>query len=322
MSNAKNERHIKYWEEMYSKLVLFKYKYGHCKVSLTNKEFPGLGKWVINARQRRKHGHITKDKIDRLDSLGFAWDARNDFHERQWNDKFERLKRYKRKKGDCMVPIAYKNDPQLGHFVMTQRYRYKNGTLRPDRKAKLRSIGFVWTVSPGSGRNKTMKEALVNTAVIDPMEAHRIRVERQWNTSFGKLVEFKRNHGHWRVPPSYVNDTSLASWIETQRNNRQSMKPDRVRRLNSIRFPWDPTDYAADVDNDLEADDDGAENETDHETTNETLDSSDNSGIPSSVEDRDASAHEPSGGTVGDTTAKYPNGTKVKKVDICFGTYV
>jgi hypothetical protein len=69
----------------------------------------------------------------------------NDGYEKQWNNKFERLKWYKLEYGDCLVvPRHYKDDPSLGVWVKNQGMIFKCGTMDRCRVEQLSSIGFWW----------------------------------------------------------------------------------------------------------------------------------------------------------------------------------
>ena len=63
-----------------------------------------------------------------------------------WEEQFERLSAYKREYGDCLVPRKYEIDRRLGNWVHTQRRSWKANKLPADRKAKLDSIGFVFSL--------------------------------------------------------------------------------------------------------------------------------------------------------------------------------
>jgi uncharacterized protein (DUF2384 family) len=62
------------WEEGFSKLVLFKNAEGHCRVrqGYTVDGF-NLGKWV--SHQRAKRHTVDPERKQRLDEIGFIWDA-------------------------------------------------------------------------------------------------------------------------------------------------------------------------------------------------------------------------------------------------------
>jgi len=69
------------WEERFEELVSFKNKYGHCKVPRNYGVNPELGRWVHAQRtaykkfRDNKRCKITQERIDKLDALGFIWDA-------------------------------------------------------------------------------------------------------------------------------------------------------------------------------------------------------------------------------------------------------
>ena len=69
---------------------------------------------------------------------------------------FERLKKYKEKHGDCLVPQKYEDDPELGRWVATQRrVSTLDDRAKQERRDKLNSIGFVWSVRESYRSPKT-----------------------------------------------------------------------------------------------------------------------------------------------------------------------
>uniref|UniRef100_A0A6U2PM57 Helicase-associated domain-containing protein n=1 Tax=Leptocylindrus danicus TaxID=163516 RepID=A0A6U2PM57_9STRA len=89
----------------------------------------------------------------------------NETNERKWLKKFQELKAYKDKFGDCLVPQKYDANPQLGEWVNRQRKHYqqmKNGKYSPmnkERIKKLENIDFAWVTSRGRPRSKRDAEA-------------------------------------------------------------------------------------------------------------------------------------------------------------------
>ena len=64
------------WEEGFRKLLQFKECEGHCKIPLRFKlDGFNLGQWV--SVQRRSKDKITAERKQRLDAVGFVWDASN-----------------------------------------------------------------------------------------------------------------------------------------------------------------------------------------------------------------------------------------------------
>ena len=59
------------WDERFNELTKYKAENGHCNVSRSHKS---LGIWVANQRQAYKKGKLSKERVQRLDDIGFSWD--------------------------------------------------------------------------------------------------------------------------------------------------------------------------------------------------------------------------------------------------------
>lgn len=68
-------------------------------------------------------------------------------NEEKWNRRYEELKDYKTRYGDCLVPQRYKENSKLGIWVATQRNAYQGFRLTTERIDKLDVLGFVWDAS-------------------------------------------------------------------------------------------------------------------------------------------------------------------------------
>jgi hypothetical protein len=69
------------------------------------------------------------------------------------------------------VPVLYSLDPQLGHWVQSQRKIQHTGRVDVERKAKLDEIGFEFSV-----KDKTNED--------------------NWNSQFKKLQDYHEKHRH------------------------------------------------------------------------------------------------------------------------------
>ena len=191
----------KKWEDMFVKLEEYRQLHGDCLVPRGYKEDPSLG---IGSRTQRLHrDELDSDRIARLESVGFVWDA----FDKQWEEMFAKLEEYSQKNGDCLVPRGYQKDPSLGIWVKTQRTRRE--VLDPARRERLDSIEFVW----------------------DPLD-------KKWEDMFAKLKEYRRQHGDCLVPKDYKEDPSLGKWVVAQRRKRGELDLNRRERLESIGFVW------------------------------------------------------------------------------------
>jgi superfamily II DNA or RNA helicase/ferredoxin-thioredoxin reductase catalytic subunit len=60
-----------FWEQMFTMLIKYKDKHGHCKVPNRYSENPQLGQWVQYQRQAKKKDELSKERIERLNNLEF-----------------------------------------------------------------------------------------------------------------------------------------------------------------------------------------------------------------------------------------------------------
>eukprot|EP00814_Leptocylindrus_danicus_P003899 CAMPEP_0116023594 /NCGR_PEP_ID=MMETSP0321-20121206/11708_1 /TAXON_ID=163516 /ORGANISM="Leptocylindrus danicus var. danicus, Strain B650" /LENGTH=480 /DNA_ID=CAMNT_0003494951 /DNA_START=197 /DNA_END=1636 /DNA_ORIENTATION=+ len=229
------------WMQMFEELMEYKEKHGDCRVSSKYKGNRKLDYWV--RRQRRvyhdtkqgKTTQMTKERILKLEKIGFVWDAsdktggtRND---EGWMRMFEELMEYKAKHGDCLVPLNYEGNRKLGMWVFNQRRLYRNMKkakstwMTKECILKLEKIGFAWDASD-QGRYK--------------------RDDEGWMRMLKQLIEYKEKHGDCRVPLNYKVNPKLGRWVQHQRGQYQNKKKgktrqitdERIYKLEEIGFVW------------------------------------------------------------------------------------
>ena len=202
--------HSEKWDEAFIALKNYSAEKGTCLVHtdliIGNIK---LGKWVQHQRRFKKQGELPAERIKRLNSLGFNWDP----FSAQWEEAFIELKNYWRKNGNCLVHIDYEvGDIKLGNWVSVQREHRKRKKLNDERIMQLDELEFSW----------------------DPRTA-------QWDEGFAALKNFSLREGHCDVTEKFVEDgVKLGRWVIMQRRRKDRLTPDRISRLNSIGFIWDP----------------------------------------------------------------------------------
>uniref|UniRef100_A0A7S2SL23 Helicase-associated domain-containing protein n=1 Tax=Eucampia antarctica TaxID=49252 RepID=A0A7S2SL23_9STRA len=221
------------WNEKFNELIQYQDQYGDCCVPQSFEPNPSLGRWV---RYQRFDAYMTKERVDKLDSIGFVWGAK----EAIWNAHVEELKAFRNKFGHVNVPQnCDEKNRKLSMWVQNQRVQYgylKNGYpkksfLTPERIAILESLSFAW----------------------DMNEVH-------WMEKWHMLKTFTKEHGHANVPSRYWPNQTLARWVLNQRvqfrkqtrddnkeenNSKKSgsrLTQKRIDLLNSLEFVWDPSD--------------------------------------------------------------------------------
>ena len=197
---------VEQWEQFFVALQKFHKRQGHCHVVIGYKvDGLNLGQWLSEQRKHRER--LTPDRLKRLNSLGFSWDPYAD----QWEQKFAAMQKFRKRAGHCRVEPGCKVDGlNLGFWVNVQRKT--KDMLTPDQFRRLNSLGFSW----------------------DPL------VE-QWERNFAALQKFYKRQGHCRVEPGRkVDGLNLCFWVKHQRQIKDRLTPDQLKRLNSLGFSWDP----------------------------------------------------------------------------------
>ncbi|EJK49234.1 hypothetical protein THAOC_31913, partial [Thalassiosira oceanica] len=113
-----------------------------------------LGTWVSNQRKVYKANSLARDRVDRLNSIGFKWTRRDHcWAQVPWDTRFDELVQYEAKHHNCNVPRSHDH---LGRWVNKQRNDCKKNKLSQDRTNRLNGIGFDWT--PPIGRSRKRKD--------------------------------------------------------------------------------------------------------------------------------------------------------------------
>jgi len=72
---AWNSRFEHAWDGRFKQLEQFKKRHGHCDVPWDYSSNSGLSRWVASARRQKRLGKLAKERIARLNALGFAWSS-------------------------------------------------------------------------------------------------------------------------------------------------------------------------------------------------------------------------------------------------------
>jgi hypothetical protein len=144
----------------------------------------------------------------------------------QWSERFKDMIIFQNQYGHCCVPNVFVANYHLAQWVKRQRYQYKlkhegkHTTLTNEREAALDQLGFVWD-SHGAA----------------------------WMERFNELADYRKKHGqHSNIPANYPENQQLPIWVKYQRRQyrlyssgcRSNMTPERISKLESLDFVWNP----------------------------------------------------------------------------------
>jgi hypothetical protein len=203
--HVQNDRHCHCWDEMFSQLLQYQKRHGTTQVPLVYPENQEFSDWV-REQQALKCNDMDGDRLDdettstpvlstnqikKLNDVGFEWVTRLD-KEAIWDLRFEELCKYQREHGDYMVPARYRTNPQLGHWVMTQRSHYqllqklKPCSITLERVRRLEKISFPWRI--------------------------RLMPDKVWQTRYAQLSKYRETYGDCLVPQRFNHNPQLGFW--------------------------------------------------------------------------------------------------------------
>ena len=211
--NELNDTFANSWDFNFELLKEYAEKYHAFPDGNTSYEGVLIGKWANQQRTLNNQGKLSKNRVDKLNSIDFPWDV----NEASWQTFYEELKSIVESLGHFPKKSEFGSDKtSLYRWVTTQKNKYRNGTLEEDKAQKLIAIGCEIT--------KGMAE--------------------YWQDNCDRLGEFVKQHGRF---PNYADVKSdpelkvLYVWANSQRTARYrgQLSEERIAMLDSIGFTWD-----------------------------------------------------------------------------------
>ena len=130
-----------------------------------------------------------------------------------WEECFSHLEQFVKENNHARVPKIHKTADgfNLGAWVHTQRG--SKDKLDSERIKRLDSLSFDW----------------------DP-------VATDWEKGFAYLEQFVKENNHARVPQRHktADGFNLGSWVNNHRGTKGKLDSERIKRLDSLSFDWDP----------------------------------------------------------------------------------
>lgn len=262
------------WEYKFLNLKEFYDINGHCNLPKDNK-YKKLNYWCDNQRNLFKKEKLSKERIEKLNSINFIWEKFNHI----WEEQYKKLIQYKEKNNTTIIPKTY-FDYQLYTWTITQRILKKQNKLNEYRVNKLNDINFIWDVDEYQwekqyqqvleyykiNKNFDIKLSDSTKSIVKWMQTQRLdyknnkikphrkdkldKINFIWNTrenlwinQYNQLLNFKLKNGHCNVKVS-SNDKKLYKWIISQRLSKKEGKLDnyKIKLLNDIGFIWNSRD--------------------------------------------------------------------------------
>jgi DNA-binding CsgD family transcriptional regulator len=206
------------WKRRFNELKAFKKEHGHCNVPAGYPPNRPLASWVSFNRSQKKAGRLAKERIRRLEELGFCWVLKHrSVHRLDWDMMLAALAAFKERHGHCNVPGGWPEDPRLYWWVNRLRRKKREGKLDRRQIAQLNRLGIVWEPSP----------------------------KPRWPEMYAALVEYKKVHGDCNVPHGWSKNPYLCAWVVRQRYARKAsrLEQSRIEQLDKIGFVWNCVEF-------------------------------------------------------------------------------
>jgi superfamily II DNA or RNA helicase len=209
------ERTTDSWDAWLGQLQAYKERFGHCNVGVSDLDYAKLGSWVSSQRTCRNQGYLSKERIGRLEEIGFIWGFQQQKSDETWMKWYGELKKYAQENGDPHVPKSHTNT-KLASWVWIQRIRRKkvygaSQKLTVEQVEMLDKLGFHWD------------------ARFD-----------KWMAQLENLKEFKRKFGNCNVEVDKDNYLKLYEWLNKQRSEKGKgvLPTEREAMLNELGVAW------------------------------------------------------------------------------------
>ena len=146
---VKIEKMKQRWTEGYQETLKYMKETGNANYPTTNyQNIQGfdLKIWQQLQKENYKNGTLSKEKIEKLENIGFIFGNLNDY---KWDKAFQKTLKYMKETGNttCSRDYKTKDGYPLGNWQRTQRNRYRKKKLSKDRIDKLNKIGFSWELT-------------------------------------------------------------------------------------------------------------------------------------------------------------------------------
>ena len=201
------------WGKGYQETVKYKQQFGNANAPNRYKTPEGfyLGSWQQHQKGNYKKEELNKEKIKRLEDIGFVWDPLDD----AWERGYQETVKLKQQFGNPNALQKYKTPDgfKLGWWQGTQKAAYNKGKLDKARIKRLEMIGFAWD-----------------------------QLEDAWENGYHETLKYKQQFGNANAPAIYKSPDgfTLGRWHVAQKANykRGILDKEKIKKLEKIGFLW------------------------------------------------------------------------------------
>ena len=263
---GKNVKRPTSYDDYVAQLTRFKELNGHCWVSMADKKHKDLGRWLSATRAKKLAGVLSFKRFSQLARLGVVWRKnhkkgvigyilglnptlqtlirRNIKNPSKFKEMHSLLVEHYKKHGSCDFKKHPPTDSKLVSWAEAQRYIMALGLLPKSNEILLNNVGFEWVndekelnyfFKTNLGSKAKKREASLVPA-LDKFRKKKNRSADAWGKKFAELYDFKKLHGHIKVPSNDPAWKSLYHWLFKQRKlfQKGELERERARTLKNF----------------------------------------------------------------------------------------
>lgn len=141
---------LRSWDQRFDELAAFRRQHGHPHVSKADKSHHSLDIWAKTQRMYYHQGKLSVNQIQRLESIGFNWNGKEGWWERQFR-RWEAATQRRRTRHLTAIRDA---DDDLAKWERTQRNLHHLGKLSAEKAKLLTRAGLIFD-PPSSAASQT-----------------------------------------------------------------------------------------------------------------------------------------------------------------------
>lgn len=208
------------WEGKFEALLEYKEKYGDLNVlrGYVTEDGFALGRWCKSIRNQYKTGEMSREKIERLNEIGFDWSPISAEVPQRWMNAYKLLQRFIEANGPAVPAECVFEGFKLGQWAIHVRYQYK---YKDDPEFK----------------KKKLNEAQIK--LLEDVGFAFDNDDELWERNYQEAKTYYEANGTLVGAPN-------KAWIARQRNIKNNkiegaLTPERIRKLELLNIDWDPT---------------------------------------------------------------------------------
>ena len=216
------------WDENYKCAEKYYKEHGNLKVPIYYKdEDYCLGAWIRSQRKLNKKNKLSKEKIDKLNSIGMIWQVNY-----TWDENYMYAEKYYKEYGNLEVPKNYIVDGvKLGKWIENQKKNFKN--LSQKKVIKLNNIGIT-----------SHENVVINSLNPKKIENKKVNTQEEliWYKNYTNALQYFQLNQNLAVSDDYsFNELNLGKWLKEQRDKylNNDLSLEKIELLESIGINWE-----------------------------------------------------------------------------------